>query len=739
MKIDIKCWVIIGGLIVSSIGAQDINIQGKVIDEQGNPIVNAEIILRKMLCISTTDVGGNFTITKKITALRGLAADRNTFFGIRRNFLEIGNLYNSEITVFSINGAVINKMILRKQNSIAINKLIPPTMNSQAIIISISSDNKKINLKAVKCGDLWLCDNVTDLDDFYKNRKSAAVTEVWDSLIISKSGKQRVALPVFQSTANLGEIVLYDTLGQNDQYMIGDVRFSVPSKTFKTAFTVTMTTSIPNAEIRYTTDGTVPSVTSNLFSGNAISISKTTQLRAAAFVGGVLTGNMSTTIYIARNFDYTSEIPIIIMEGYGKGKPADKYNFIDLAFMTFEPVNGVASLDNPPTLVTRAGYHLRGQSSMQFFKQAPYRIELWDNYNEDADYPVLGMPSGSDWALISPCTDNTLIRNVLAFDIGKAIGLTTVQYRFAEVFVNQDGGALENADYEGIYNLIQPIKNKKNTLDLKKLRTDDTDSDKLSGGYIFKLEWAVTDSDMVQIECSGAPKMSTGGGFGWPQKPVDTNATCFSELELVDPGEPNSQQMNWITNYIMEFHNALHAKPTGDYQKYIQLSSFVNMHILNEVSCDIDAWIRSHYFYKERNQPITAGPVWDYNFAFGNMQTDHGKWHCEQQRTGSSDWHVLMWKQPEFKAAFKTRYKELRQNILTDASMEKFIEDVRKPIKNVAQRNFDAWPMGKCSNMMVTPGGGGVTDQTWEGQVDSLKAWTKKRLKNLDNLVESLP
>jgi hypothetical protein len=343
------------------------------------------------------------------------------------------------------------------------------------------------------------------------------------------------------------------------------------------------------------------------------------------------------------------------------------------------------------------------------------------------------MPASSDWTLISPCTDNTLIRNVFIFDLGKSMGLATVQYRFAEVFINQDGGNLEKIDHEGIYTLIQPIKNRKTTLNLKSLKPEDTDPLKLSGGYIFKFDQAVNDTDMLKLECTGSKKMS--GGFGGR---IDTNATCFADLELVEPSNPNSQQIAWITGYIQEFHNALHAKPVEDWKKYIDLNSFVNIHIINEVSRDVDAWIRSHYMYKERNEPIKAGPIWDYNFALGNYSTDLSGWHCEENRVGSNDWHLRMWKQPEFKSAVKTRYSEVRKTLLADAAIDKLIDDVRKPIINVAPRNFEAWPMGKCSSGgFMAPGA--VKDTTWSGQIDSLKIWTKKRLKSLDSSFATLP
>lgn len=747
-RIVLPASVFVFSSVISGFSDQ-INLKGKVIDEYGQPVKDASVTLIKNSCNVVTDNNGMYEITKATSDVNNRLKKSPAAIGINKKFLELGDYFHATVQVLSIKGEVFNQLTIKNQNRVPIEQLVPPAIQSQALIFSIKTANSTVNIKSVRCGSQWLWNDkhIIESSRSYINNQSASAA--LDSLTVKKDGKVTVSLPVTSLIATLNDVILRDITDPSSNSMIGDVSFSEPSRTFKSSLSVKMSTSIPDAEIRYTTDGLLPDASSILYTGNPVAISQTTQLRAAAFKSGNLAGHVSTAIYITRNFDYTSEIPIIIMDGYGKGKPEDKYNFIDLAFMTFEPVNGVASLDDTPTLSTRAGYHLRGQSSMSF-KQAPYRIELWDNEDCDADYPVLGMPGGSDWALISPCTDNTLIRNVLAFDLGKAMGLDAVQYRFAEIFINQDGGALEKLDYEGIYALIQPIKNRKNTLDLKKLKPEVTDPAKLSGGYIFKFDQAVRDSGMIFLECTGAKKFSeAGGGMFGSHKKYDSTATCWSDLELVDPSEPNPQQKEWITGYIQKFHDALHAKPAGDWKSYVDLNSFVNNHLLNEVTRNVDAWIRSHFMYKDRDQPITAGPVWDYNFALGNMTDGFGwgssstatGWHVLDNRTGSGDWHTMMWNQPEYKKAVKLRYLELRNSVLSDNSMIQLIDDVRKPIMNVAQRNFEAWPMGKCmgSGGMFGSGSSKVTDTTWTGQIDSLKTWTKKRLKTLDSLMQTLP
>jgi hypothetical protein len=268
--------------------------------------------------------------------------------------------------------------------------------------------------------------------------------------------------------------------------LIGDVTFSVPSQTFRDPLQVTLATSIAGAEIHYTTDGTLPTAGSMKY-GEALRFTATTQLRVQAFKQGVATGKPSTAIYVARSFDITSDLPIVVVDGYGGGKPSDEDVYKNAALMVFETVEDTASIAVLPAIATRAGYHVRGQSSARA-PQTPYRVELWNNADEDEDYAVLGMPADSDWALIAPYYDRALIRNPLVYQLGRDIGLNAPRVRFAEVYVNYEARPVAATDYAGVYWITETIKNNCARLDLKQLESDDVTQPVLSGGYIFKFD-----------------------------------------------------------------------------------------------------------------------------------------------------------------------------------------------------------------------------------------------------------
>ncbi len=507
--------------------------------------------------------------------------------------------------------------------------------------------------------------------------------------------------------------------------------FSVPSGTFEGSLSVSILGASDGIEIRYTTDGTLPTPSSTLYEGAPLEVEETTQLRAQRFDENGAVGVPVTAIYIRRTFDVSSDIPLIIMEAYGAGKPPteagpEKVVFRDLAFMLFEPVEGVATISAAPTWASRAGYHVRGQSSANFEK-TPYRVELWDEDDEDLDRPMLGMPADSDWAMVGPYTDKTLIRNAFAYSLGAAMGLAAPELRFAEVYINQEAGPLEPTHYEGVYAVTETIKNMDGRLDLRQLRPDDTLESELSGGYIFKFDMGALreDEGEIEIPCTGAEE------------------TCFSDLELTDPVAPNAEQQAWIQNYVQQAHDALVADPIGDYQQYFDVASFVDLIIINELTKGGDKYVRSVYMHKERDGLITAGPVWDYNFTLDNYVSELEGWQVESGRDSGSNWFRILFAQPEFRAAAAARWAELRQSLLSDAELEARVDEVAAPLVNAGPRDLERWPAEETADLFGGRGGGAAPDEeepapedqvpaTWEGELDNMKAWIRQRTGWLD-------
>jgi hypothetical protein len=213
---------------------------------------------------------------------------------------------------------------------------------------------------------------------------------------------------------------------------------------------------------------------------------------------------------------------------------------------------------------------------------------------------VLGMPAESDWVLHGPYPDKALIRNAFVYGLGRDMGMAAPRFAFAEFYLNVAARPLATGDYLGVYLLVESLKNHKDRLNIKQLEPEDIALPAVSGGYIFKFELLAAEPPL--LTCTG------------------TTSTCWKDMELVDPEPVQPAQQTYITQYVQTFHDALngasYTDPATGYAAYINPATFVDQLIIHELSRNLDAYVRSQYFYKDRDAKLSAGPLWDYDLTF---------------------------------------------------------------------------------------------------------------------------
>ncbi|NIP92454.1 MAG: hypothetical protein GWO24_02850, partial [Akkermansiaceae bacterium] len=235
----------------------------------------------------------------------------------------------------------------------------------------------------------------------------------------------------------------------------GPVTFSAPGRGFTTSFSLHLSTPSPTAQIRYTTNGDVPTTSSALY-GSSIPISSSTLVRARAFENGLAPGAVAEEGYIklsgtAQNF--SSDIPVVIMERFSGGPTAaNGKTFTFFAFFEPDRRTGRTILNKRYSLGTRGGWKIRGSSSTGFPKKA-YSIEGWNELNRNKDISPFGFPEESDWILGARYEfDRTLQRNAFIYELSNQVGRYAVRTRFVELFKNDNGGDLSfTDDYDGVY------------------------------------------------------------------------------------------------------------------------------------------------------------------------------------------------------------------------------------------------------------------------------------------------
>lgn len=128
----------------------------------------------------------------------------------------------------------------------------------------------------------------------------------------------------------------------------------------------------------------------------------------------------------------------------------------------------------------------------------------------------------------------------------------------------------------------------------------------ITGGYILEMDQAERYGD----EASG---FILGGG-----------AYVVSK----SPSRLSEEQYRYISDYVQECEGVLMAaagqKGAEELSYYIDIPSFVAKYLVEEVSKNIDCSSTSQYFYKDREGVLYAGPVWDYDCAYGTDRFQEG-------------------------------------------------------------------------------------------------------------------
>lgn len=358
------------------------------------------------------------------------------------------------------------------------------------------------------------------------------------------------------------------------------------------------------------------------------------------------------------------------------------------------------------------GIEKRGSISQAFwYLQKSYGVETRDINNVDSDAVILGMPKEHDWVLYGPFDDESFMRNVLIYQLGRDMGYYTPRTKFCEV---QFYDWLWQPDYRGIYVFMEKIKRDNNRVNIAKLDANDNAGDSLTGGYIF-----------------GVDKNIWANDSGW-KSPYDTSV--FFSYKYPKGSDITIQQKTYLKAYVDSFETALQGpgfmNPNTGYKKYIDHSTFIDFFLIQELTKNIDAFRRSAYMYKDKNSKggkIKAGPLWDFNSSLYNaklctFEQDTG-WAYKTVCWVNSGFHVPFWwgrmlQDSSYKNQMKCRWTQLRATTLDTTHIFHLIDSMKTYIGlNASTRHYTKFTLN--TNLQV--------------ECDTLKWWIKKRLVWLDN------
>ena len=217
----------------------------------------------------------------------------------------------------------------------------------------------------------------------------------------------------------------------------------------------------------------------------------------------------------------------------------------------------------------------RGNFSWMAEKKS-YRIKF------DGKVNLLGMGKKKKWALIANSVDNSLMRNDLAYYVANLLGEEyQPQGRFVELLVDDED--------LGVYYLIP-------SMEVDKLAVDLKDSE----GVLVELD---------NVYCKEEEKW-------WVAK----NGDCLTVKDVVTEDLTDEVMEEFVTEYN-DLLVALRRKDFEAASEIVDMESFARYFLISEFAADPDAYATSWYFYKNgADDKIHAGPVWDFDAAFGNLE-----------------------------------------------------------------------------------------------------------------------
>lgn len=266
--------------------------------------------------------------------------------------------------------------------------------------------------------------------------------------------------------------------------------------------------------------------------------------------------------------------------------------------------NYMSDIDNPEFLNYdgRIGIEIRGSSS-QMFNKKPYGLEtLQDDNITNNNVSIFGMPEENDWILNSLAYDQTGMRDFLSYELSEALGQYASRCQYCEVVIN--------GNYNGLYVFMEKIKPDKGRVNIEKMNQTCNNYPEVTGGYITKAD-KTTGGDPVAWTMQGYGGGGWGGGWG--------NSTDFIH-HYPKPSDITNAQNNYIHgvfNDLASVSNQHNTSAASGIPSVIDIPSFVDFMMIAEFASNVDVYSFSTFFHKDRMGKLRAGPVWDYNLAFG--------------------------------------------------------------------------------------------------------------------------
>ncbi len=396
-------------------------------------------------------------------------------------------------------------------------------------------------------------------------------------------------------------------------------------------------------------------------------------------------------------------LPVVRITTDGGAVIADKKNYVP---GTIEITDSEHLYSEETVFKAAMGIRGRGNSTWSWPKK-PWKVKL------DKKASVLGMPADKEWCLLANYSDRTLLRNAVAMRLSEICGFSwTPRMRSVEVYLN--------GKYQGVYSFCEHKKVSSSRVDIDVVAEDVTAGEALTGDYYFEIEEA-QDGDVCWWTSLRVPMM-------------------FSE-----PENPNKAQTEYGKKLFSDFESALSGSsfkdPVKGYAAYIDVDSFIDYYIVQELTKNVDGNLRkSSFITKRKGGRLEMYHLWDFDLTLGNCgyfdsrvgNGPEGFYIKDFNSVGEKDsgWYHRLFQDPAFTKKVVERWEALYSEL---KAIPQYIEEQALILGPAQERNFAVWPIGDSVDWVRFPSLG-----SYEAEVDYLIKFYSERLKWLDAALHSL-
>ena len=335
-------------------------------------------------------------------------------------------------------------------------------------------------------------------------------------------------------------------------------------------------------------------------------------------------------------------LPVVWIETEGRKDITSKDVYLQADFKLVEDVVTRSAGD-----VVEASVNIKGRGNSTWgMPKKPYRLKF------DKKVSLINEPKDKSWVLLNNYADKSMIRYHTALYMGLISNLDyTPKAHFVELILN--------GRYNGTYLLCDKLKIAEHRVNVG----DD--------GFLLEID-AKAAADEVTFRTSHLPQ------------PVN-----IKEPDDITSGDDN---FNYVKDYVQKAEQTLYSEsftdPDAGWQKYMDMDSFVDWYLINEIAKNNDAIMyTSCYMNLARNGKLKMGPLWDFDIAFGNVNYN-SNYNADGFWIKKAAWFDRLFEDPAFVERVKSRFDYFYSR---KADIMREVNETAQYLRYAAQENEGKW------------------------------------------------